>query len=662
MPERFKIPIHLTFPFILLLLLITACGPSLSVKTDELSTRSPAVAPTEHTVEEESAPDAAPVTVEDAPEASIRVRSGSEEVDARGIPVGFTEEGFAFMGDPAAPVVIDEFSDFQCPFCKRYFEQTLPALEENQLASGEAVIVFHDFPLTQIHPQAPLAAEAAHCAGEAGALSYWAMHDRLFEGMDSWANNPAAEEVFIGYANELGLDAEAFATCLEEGRYEALVQSGLERGLARGVNSTPSFFINGQPLIGAQPLAAFDQAIASALEGGPMVEAESASPPAPGAAPTPATFTDNVAATLGDPDAPVTIVEFTDYQCPYCARHAAETLPALREQFVESGQVYYVVKDLPLQSHQQAQPAAVAARCAGEQGAYWEMHDALFASQTRWSGDNDTAQRVFVDLAEQLELEEESFSACLESGRFDELVQANLNEALALGANATPFFFIDGYPIPGAQPLDLFAFAIGLAQEGTLADAYQPQPTPTPPASVEVPVGDAFAIGDPDAPVTIVEYSDFQCPFCSRYFEQTYPQIIENYVDTGQVRYVFKDFPLQSIHPQAVKAAEAARCAGEQNAFLAMHDELFIRQGQWSEQENAVELFIGYSDEIGLDSGAFADCLESGRYEEAVMADLAEGTALGITGTPSFFIDGQLISGAYPYAEFERVIEAALAK
>ena len=649
MPDRVPIPTPLIVSLLLIvLLLLTACGPTLEVDTADVTTRTPAVVPTE--------------SAENAAELTIAVRPGSQEVTAGGIPVGFTEEGFAFVGDPAAPVVIDEFSDFQCPFCGRFYEQTLPALKENQLASGEAVIVFYDFPLTQIHPQAPLAAEAAHCAGEAGAVTYWMMHDILFERMGSWSNNPAAQEMFVGFAEEMGLDGEAFTACLESGQYTDLVQRGLESGIARGVNSTPSFFINGQPLIGAQPVAAFNRAITVALEGGTVAEAEPAAPSAPGAAPTPASFNDNVAATLGDPDAPVTIVEFTDYQCPYCARHAAETMPALREQFVESGKVYYILKDLPLQSHPQAQPAAVAARCAGEQGAYWEMHDALFANQQRWSGDTPTAQRIFNELAKELGLEEEPFSACLESGRFDDLVQANLNEALALGANATPFFFIDGYPIPGAQPLDLFAYAIRLAEEGTLADAYEPQPTPTPPVAREVPVGDAFAIGDPDAPVTIVEYTDFQCPFCRRYFEETFHQIVENHVETGQVRYVFKDFPLQNIHPQAVKAAEAARCAGEQEAFLAMHDQLFIRQDQWSNQDDAVERFVAYSEELGLDSDALAACLESGRYEDAVLADLAEGTALGVTGTPAFFVNGQLVPGAYPYETFEQLIEAELAQ
>ncbi len=102
---------------------------------------------------------------------TIDVAPGSEETGPKGLPVGFTSDGFAFRGDPAAPVVMEEFSDFQCPFCGRFFEQTLPSLEENQIAAGEVVLVFYDFPLKRIHPQAETAHVAAHCAGEEGAAA-----------------------------------------------------------------------------------------------------------------------------------------------------------------------------------------------------------------------------------------------------------------------------------------------------------------------------------------------------------------------------------------------------------------------------------------------------------------------------------------------------------
>ena len=136
----------------------------------------------------------------------------------------------------------------------------------------------------------------------------------------------------------------------------------------------------------------------------------------------------------------------------------------------------------------------------------------------------------------------------------------------------------------------------------------------------------------------------------------------ENFVDEGLVYYIFKDFPLTNIHPQAVKAAEAARCAGDQDSYSQMHGKLFSAQSEWSGQSNASELFIGYAEELGLIVDSFASCLESGQYEAAVMQDLDEGSQLGVTGTPAFFINGYSMSGAQPYPIFEQAINQFLAE
>jgi len=650
---------------LLLLVAAAACGPSGQANDTVPAEATNTAAPPPATAESETGARGVTTTVEETTSGgaqySIDVDPGTMEQDARGVTVGFTREGYAFRGDPAAPVVMEEYSDFQCPYCGRFYEQTLPAIEENQIANGEVVLVFYDFPLTRIHPQAPLAAEAAHCAGEAGAAAYWEMHDTLFENIGEWSGKGNAEAIFVGYAEALDLDANAFADCLDGDQYEERVQAGLQKGGARGVNSTPSFFINDQPLIGARPLADFNEAIATVLEGGELAAEEPASAPQgqPAAVPTPASFSDNHASARGNPDAPVTIIEFTDYQCPYCSTHAEQVLPQIVEQLIETGNVYYVLKDLPLDNiHPRARAAAVAARCAGEQDAYWTMHDALFESQPRWSQPENAPAEIFAELADELGLDGEAFGICLDSGRYDEAIEANFNEARTLGIGGTPYFFVDGYPIPGTQPFELFQYAVSLAQEGRLAEAYAPQPTPEPAPSepVDVPIGDAPSIGEPDAPVTVVEYTDYQCPYCSRHFEQTYPQILENFVETGVVRYVFKDYPLTSIHPQALQAAQAARCARDQGAFVDMHDMLFGRQQAWSGKENASEIFVGFAEELGLDSDAFAQCLESGEYEEAVLADLDEGTQLGVRGTPTFFINGRYMDGARPYSSFEEMI------
>ncbi len=198
-----------------------------------------------------------------------------------------------------------------------------------------------------------------------------------------------------------------------------------------------------------------------------------------------------------------------------------------------------------------------------------------------------------------------------------------------------------------------------------------PAPTGAPAAGDEFPTAavdmkkladdDSF-IGKADAPITIVEFSDYQCPFCARFFSQTLPSIKSKYVDTGKVRLVYRDFPL-GFHENAQKAAEAAECAGKQGKYFAMHDKIF---------ENQVSLSLDnlkkWAGEVGLDTTKFNTCLDSGETAAEVQKDLQDGSTAGVRGTPGFFIGktngntAQLISGAYPFEAFQQIIDASLAK
>ncbi len=185
-------------------------------------------------------------------------------------------------------------------------------------------------------------------------------------------------------------------------------------------------------------------------------------------------------------------------------------------------------------------------------------------------------------------------------------------------------------------------------------------------APVHMSVADAPMLGRADAPVTLVEFSDYECPFCQRFFAMTFPALKRDYVDTGKVRYVFRDFPLDQIHPQARKLAEAAHCAGENGKYWEMHDVLFQNQkapapSQLDEQARVV----------GLNKAKFDDCLSSGRYAAMVQRGLAEGAVVGAQGTPSFvvgktkgndIVDGTPIRGAQTLEVFRRIIEQKLAE
>jgi protein-disulfide isomerase len=175
------------------------------------------------------------------------------------------------------------------------------------------------------------------------------------------------------------------------------------------------------------------------------------------------------------------------------------------------------------------------------------------------------------------------------------------------------------------------------------------------PQRVQVSDGGDPAIGPADAPVTIVEFSDFQCPYCKTFRDQTLDALLERYGD--QVRFVFRDFPLSQLHPFAQKAAEASECANEQGHYWEMHDLLFANSPNLSE-----DALKGFAEQLGLDMEQFNECLDSGRYADEVTADLQEGMSYGVTGTPTFFINGIRLVGAQPLANFQAIIDQELAE
>lgn len=164
--------------------------------------------------------------------------------------------------------------------------------------------------------------------------------------------------------------------------------------------------------------------------------------------------------------------------------------------------------------------------------------------------------------------------------------------------------------------------------------------------------------GSKDAKVTMIEFSDFECPFCGRHFLQTYPQIVKNYVDTGKMNFMFMDFPL-SFHPSAQKAAESAEAVRAQlgdTGYWQMHDKLYSNQESLS-----IENYKKWARELGVDGEQFDKDLDSGKYAGAVKSDMNIGQAAGVSGTPAFFINGKSIVGACPYSTFKQAIDAELA-
>ncbi|MEZ4859907.1 MAG: thioredoxin domain-containing protein [Caldilineaceae bacterium] len=487
-PFRFKqVCLVLLLGAIVALILVTSCttllitppAASSTPAADAQSTPTPAEASAETT-----APSEQPVAEgEGATDATTEQTAAAAPTDAsplvatdtfKGIPVGFTAEGFPFRGAPDAPIVMYEYSDFQCPFCSRYFVQTEPAVDESYVRNGKVRVVFRDFPLAELHPNAPAAHYASRCVAAQGAGLYWEMNARLFQTQSEWNQSTDAPTYFAGLAEDLGVDMTAYNACIASGETKDFVDAGIAEARARGFGGTPSFqFVRAAtdeafPLVGAQPFDQFASLIDTLVAGGTPETAQEQQDngeipywaTAEGLTPDPATPGKTMAGDeyRGNPDAKVVVIEFSDFQCPFCRRHTLETQPALDEKFVDTGEIFWVFKHFPLSIHPQAPAAGLAAECAADQGKFWEMHGLLFDHSAEWSISDPMP--VFEELAKQLDLNAEQFAACLGDAEVAQRVQDDLN-AGAPFVRGTPTFIVlyngQGSIIPGALPEPRFS-------------------------------------------------------------------------------------------------------------------------------------------------------------------------------------------------------------
>ncbi len=346
--------------------------------------------------------------------------------------------------------------------------------------------------------------------------------------------------------------------------------------------------------------------------------------------------------TRGPANAPVTIIEFADFECPFCSKVApviGEVLSAYPDK------VRFIFKHDPLSIHPHSFLAHEAALAAGAQGKFWEMHYLLFANQARLSRDD------LIQYAGQLGLDLKGFRQALDSHLYRPLIETDSAEAKGLGVVSTPTFFINGKRLVGVQGLDVFKAAVGQVlnpvQPAVSAGTGIPKLGP----AKEVSIGNAPVRGPKLATITIVEFSDFQCPFCANAVP-TMRKLMEQYPD--QVKLVFKNFPLD-FHRDSLLAHQAAMAAGAQGKFWEMHDRIFGNQRAIKRDD-----LVQSAKDLGLDVAQFTSDLDSGRFNPAVNADKNEGALLGVSGTPTFFIDGRPLVGAPPLEQFKALIEAEL--
>lgn len=590
-------------------------------------------------------------------------------------------------GSRTAPVTVIEFADFQCPYCARA-EVTLAALKE-EYGPKKLRVVWKNQPLP-FHPHARALAELSQGVFELGGPdAFWTFAGRAMRGMDRLEDQPRLTQALVAGFTAGAVDTARLFDGLATGRWSAKVDRDARLAADADATGTPTFFVNGVRISGAQPAEAFREiideearkasakleagtradrihvemaALNRAARAGDAVEEADEPPADPTADRTLFKIPLGKSPGVGPADALVTIVEFGDFECPF-TRRAETTLQALRGRYPKELRVVW--KHWPMSFHPgAASAAALTAEARAQKGdrGFWAAHAALLA---RAEPVTDTAIDA---LAGELGLNRARTKKAVEGGTHRAAIEADQELAEDFTVSGTPTFFINGRRVQGAQPEEVFVTIVeqelvrarAELANGTKANRLYEALTADGrgPAGLErITLEDAPGApsrGSKKAPVTIVEFSDFQCPFCKR-GDDTVTQLMQDF--PGRVRRVFRHLPL-SFHKHAQLAAEAAVEAQRQKgdeAFFRMHDGLFANQGDL-EREGLERR----AREVGLDMARFAAALDARTHKAFVEADARAAQAAGIRGTPAFSINGYLITGAQPYRKFKRLVQRAL--
>lgn len=366
----------------------------------------------------------------------------------------------------------------------------------------------------------------------------------------------------------------------------------------------------------------------------------------------------------GSSAAPVTIVAFSDFECPYCEK-GHETILQVEREYGEKVRIAY--KAYPLDFHSHAMIAALAARSAQDQGKFWRFHDLLFSQRG--------LDMPTLDLyAREANLDMDRLHADLEALKWGPSVSRDMRQARKLGVTGTPAYFVNGRFLSGAKPIEVMRALIdqevelavkwqaqGVAPdkvyEHAIAGGYRevqyakPRKGLRPDVIYPVPVATSPQRGPATAPVTVVEFADFECGFCAR-GNETVEKLRKRYGD--KLRVVYKHFPL-SFHGHAFMAARGALAAEAEGKFWEFHDRLYATRAQFDEAS-----LLAIAKQVGLDPKKFKQRLHSDEFDAKIIADQELGHTLGIRGTPAYFVNGRALDGAVPELEFRLAIQEEL--
>ncbi len=591
-------------------------------------------------------------------------------------------------GEPDAPVTIVFVGDYQCPFSQRVSE-TIDRVRE-EYGPTRVRIVFRHNPLP-FHREAWPAAEAAVVVHRlAGDDAFWVFSRKAFQNRQGLTTDE-----FGTWAEAAGVDKTRFVAAFENRSDEsqptsdgspspaAKVAADMLVNRKLGVTGTPSFHINGIVLPGAQPFERFKELIDEQLRQAAEL-AESGVPPRfVSAELTKKNFEGAPPPTLikhqepdlnvwkipvepkdpqlGPKDALVTIVEWADFQCPFCFK-VQQTLTRIREKYGDD--VRIVWKDNPLPFHKQAAAAATLARIAFDQGGnakFWEARALLFDNQKNLS------EQTLQQISESLRIPWWKVSHALKHDKYGAFLLHSQDVAQDFNARGTPHFFINGRRLSGAQPFEKFVelideqldkaqsmVASGTPRANVYAELMATAEEPTAPEkrTVESPTKDHPWRGARHPKVVVQLFSDLECPYSAR-VAPTLDLLLQRHKD---VRIVWRNMPLP-FHKNATLAAEAAHEVFVQqgnNGFWKYNKALFADQAELDREH-----LDSYAQAQGIDMARFGKALEERTHQVHVEADMAVAKKAGMRGTPSFLVNDYFMSGAQPIRAFERLVEYA---
>ena len=603
----------------------------------------------------------------------------TEKKTAEGAPDIYNVEvsDSATRGPDTALVTVIAFSDFQCPFSKRSADSMEQLLKEY---NGKLRYVFKHYPLG-FHKWAKQASYAAVAAGKQG--KFWEYYAKLYTDVRN-----INEELIVRYAEELRLNMDKFNADRKSNETVERVKKDIALGENFGVRGTPTLFINGTRMVGANSVklkASIAEHLADAEKiraggvndvyneivkhGKTQFKPSKREPQAVSTDVYKAQIPEN-APMWGAQDAPVTMILIDDFECPFCGK-LYSTYEELKKEYAGKIRIFFVHN--PLGFHKRAKEASAAAVAAQNQGKFWEMYSLLFSKQREWTKDPDFTKWLENE-AKVLSLDIEKYNADKSSSKTEELIASNIKYAAGLGAMSTPATFINGRFIGGALPIVMIKTVIDeeLARANELSSKtglkgdglYNEIIKDGKPAVIRsnrsvndtkredpnkiydvVLTGNEPVKGDPNGKVTIVGFSDFQCPHCQRAF-QTFGEVLPEY--KKGVKLVFKHFPLFShdkAKPAALFTIAAKKLYGDAK-FYELAALLFDKQQEWKTNPN--EKFEQYAKQLKLDWSKIDAEIKTGNPESILKADLDAAAKLGLRSVPLFFINGKKVSGAKP--------------